>query len=131
VTKASAPHTPFSTGATISTDQANYYGKATYGNGKKGVVRNKTVEVGSFPGNAFGLHDMHGNVWEWVQDCYTYSYDGAPADGSAATSRFCPGRVRRGGSKENTPQALRSALRFWNNPDKRDPSFGIRVARTH
>jgi formylglycine-generating enzyme required for sulfatase activity len=129
VTKASAPHTPFATGATISTDQANYDGESTYGGGKKGMFRRKTVEVGSFPGNAFGLHDMHGNVWERVQDCYKQGYAGAPADGSAVTSTHYCLRVSRGGGWASYPQHIRSAQRVISPHDRID-SFGFRVART-
>ena len=76
--------TPFSTGAIITTDQANFDGTVTYGGSAKGQYRQRTLEVGSFPANAFGLHDMHGNAWEWVADCFAKNYDDAPADGRAA-----------------------------------------------
>jgi formylglycine-generating enzyme required for sulfatase activity/glucan phosphoethanolaminetransferase (alkaline phosphatase superfamily) len=130
VTTASASHAPFSAGATISTDQANYDGNATYANGTRGVDRQKTVEVGSFPANAFGLHDMHGNVWEWVEDCYKDSYHGAPTDGSAVASTDCGLRVLRGGSWYGIPQGLRSAYRDGDRPDNRGNTSGFRVART-
>jgi formylglycine-generating enzyme required for sulfatase activity len=122
--------TPFSFGATISTAQANYDGNYTYGPGKKGEWRQKTTPVGSFPANAFGLHDMHGNVWEWCQDCWNANYNGAPSDGSAWTTGDCTSRVLRGGSWNDSPQVLRSAYRGWGSPTNRDLNRGFRLART-
>jgi len=129
-TSAFAPHTPFATGATISTDQANYNGDHLYGIGKIGVNRGKTIEVGTFPANAFGLHDMHGNVSEWVQDCYNDTYNGAPMDASAVTSGDCGLRVLRGGSWIGSPRALRSAYRYKGRTDFRRSDTGFRVARS-
>ncbi|MCY4443056.1 MAG: SUMF1/EgtB/PvdO family nonheme iron enzyme [Deltaproteobacteria bacterium] len=122
---------PFHLGGTISTDQANYDGDYTYGTGRKGVDRGKTVSVGSFPANGFGLHDVHGNVWEWVEDCWHGNYDGAPADGSAWTSGGdCGSRVLRGGSWVNDPRNLRSANRNWFTAGNWSDSIGFRIART-
>ena len=121
--------TPFHTGATIATSQANYDGNYTYGSGRKGVYRAQTVAVGSFGPNAFGLYDVHGNVWEWVQDCWNDSYRGAPSDGSAWERGDCS-RVVRGGSWDFAPRALRSAVRDRSVPGYRNSDFGFRVART-
>ena len=77
----------------------------------------QTAPVGSFPANEWGLHDMHGNVWEWVEDCYEYSYSaGQPTDGSAFTKGSCSYRVLRGGSWVNFPGGLRSADRGRDAP---------------
>jgi formylglycine-generating enzyme required for sulfatase activity len=122
--------TPFSFGATITTDQANYDGAAGYGDGPKGVTRGMTVPVGSFPPNAFGLHDMHGNVWEWVEDCYSDEYtDRVPRDGSAYLRPDCLGRVMRGGSWEDHPGDVRAAARVASEVNDQTWSDGFRVVR--
>ena len=90
----------------------------------------KTAPVGSFNPNAFELYDMHGNLWEWVQDCWNGSYQGAPADGSAWTRGDCEVRVLRGGSWFKLPGDLRAASRFRNSTGLRYYYFGFRVART-
>ncbi|MGP0058819.1 MAG: SUMF1/EgtB/PvdO family nonheme iron enzyme [Beijerinckiaceae bacterium] len=89
-----------------------------------------TSPVGSFLPNAFGLYDMHGNVWQWVEDCYAENYQGAPTDGSAKTTGECSRRVLRGGSWNYNPRYLRAALRFWLIPVNRYDSYGFRLART-
>ncbi len=91
-----------------------------------------TAPVGSFAPNAFGLHDMHGNVYEWVEDCWHSDYEGAPRDGSAWTSGgVCQVRILRGGSYDDTPVLVRSANRDGNITDDRYNLFsGFRVART-
>ena len=122
--------TPFHTGGTISTDEANYDGRDAYGPGRKGVYRGKTLRVGLFPANGFGLHDVHGNVWEWVEDCWNDNYRGAPGDGSVWESGNCSRRVLRGGSWISLPRYLRSADRNWFRSGDRNNFFGFRVART-
>ncbi|MYF72726.1 MAG: SUMF1/EgtB/PvdO family nonheme iron enzyme [Gemmatimonadetes bacterium] len=88
----------------------------------------KTALVGSFRANAWGIHDMHGNVWEWVEDCWNDSYVGAPTDGSAWESGSCDRRVLRGGSWYDEPWVLRSANRSGIYTVIRDLSNGFRVA---
>ena len=92
----------------------------------------QTAPVGSFSANAFGLHDVHGNVWEWVEDCWNGGYHGAPADGSAWESGNCSRRVRRGGSWAwgIGPWFIRSANRSWGTTGSRYDYAGFRVART-
>ena len=89
-----------------------------------------TAPVGSFAANAFGLHDVHGNVWEWVQDCWNGSYAGAPRNGNAWESGGCPRRVLRGGSWDNYPRYLRAADRSWGGTGIRSGDDGFRVAQT-
>ena len=122
--------TAFWWGNRISPDQANYRGTTAYNNGPTGVYRKQTLPVGSFAANPFGLFDVHGNVWEWVQDCYVDSYAGGPTDGSARSSSGCSLRVLRGGSWGSNPRFLRSANRLRNGPDSRNWGIGFRLART-
>jgi formylglycine-generating enzyme required for sulfatase activity len=106
--------TPFWTGDCIHTDRANYNGKADYNDcgAKTGVFREKTVETGSLPANRWDLHEVAGNVWEWVEDCWHGDYASAPTDGSAwleAGGGDCARRVVRGGGWGYRPGFLRSA----------------------
>jgi len=120
--------TPFHFGATITTDLVNYDGNYTYGNGPTGVYRKQTREVGSFSPNAFGLYDMHGNVWEWCADHWHGNYDGAPIDGTAwLSSDESARRLLRGGSWDDTPRYCRSANRNNLPPVSRDYYIGFRV----
>jgi formylglycine-generating enzyme required for sulfatase activity len=123
--------TPFWWGHSISTSQANYNGNYTYGGGRKGEYRGKTVPVDSFQPNPFGLYQVHGNVWEWTEDCLNWNYVGAPSDGSAWTSGECSYRVLRGGSWFVDPKFLRSADRDSKITTHRGSYIvGFRVART-
>lgn len=122
--------TSFSTGRRITTDQANFNGDLTHNGSRKGRSREKTISVGSFGENAFGLHDMLGNVWEWVEDCWNESYSGAPSDGLSRTSSDCSRRVLRGGAWGVAPWDLRSAVRSRVGTGNRSGSIGFRVART-
>ena len=90
----------------------------------------QTAPVGSFHANGYKLHDVLGNVWEWTEDCWNESYDGAPRDGSAWTSGECGLRVLRGGSWGILPGFLRSAFRGRDTTGVRGSGAGLRVART-
>lgn len=100
-----------------------------------------THSVGGKRANAFGLYDMHGNVWERVEDCWNHSHEGAPSDGSPRITEYCYSRVIRGGSWHDMPHTLRSASRSSSysgsadingaiQPGSRDSTVGFRVART-
>ena len=100
-------------------------------NVKSRLSEDKTQRVGQKKPNAFGLYDMHGNVWEWVEDCWHGNYAGAPTDGSAWTTGCSDNRrVLRGGSWSGSPAILRSANRNRGTPDNRISDGGFRLART-
>lgn len=110
--------TPWNTGDAIISDDANILNQFE-----------QPVPVGGFPPNAFGLHDTHGNVLEWVLDCHDVGYFGAPADGSAVASNGCKNRVMRGGDFTRGPMQVRSAQRLARPPTTRAVNVGLRVAR--
>ena len=135
--------TPFHFGETITTNLANYRGtdnkeegwSGSYGRGPKGEYRETTTPVDRFGiANPFGLSDMHGNVWEWCEDDWHETYEGAPNNGSAWTDsesdRGNKYKVVRGGSWNGIPWSCRSASRHWDAPGYRDDSLGFRVARS-
>ncbi|NET51785.1 MAG: SUMF1/EgtB/PvdO family nonheme iron enzyme, partial [Merismopedia sp. SIO2A8] len=109
--------TPFHYGETITDSLANYDASRTYALEPKGEYREETTPVGSFPPNAFGLYDMHGNVWEWCADDWHENYDGASTDGRAWTGGTSSNsnKVLRGGSWSNDPDVCRCASRNLND----------------
>jgi formylglycine-generating enzyme required for sulfatase activity len=124
--------TPFAFGDTLTEELANYDASETYGNGPKGEWRQQTTPVGRFPANAWGLHDMHGNVWEWCLDHWHENYVGAPEDGSAwlydIEKKKEPDQLLRGGSWYGRPWNCRSACRLYGRPGYVfDLNVGFRV----
>jgi formylglycine-generating enzyme required for sulfatase activity len=120
--------TPFHFGETMTSKLANYNGNYTYAFGPKGAYRRQTTDVGSFPPNAFGLHDMHGNVWEWCADPWHETYEGAPPDGRTwKTGGDASLRLLRGGSWSNLPIVLRCACRFRLPQSFRPGNWGVRL----
>jgi len=121
--------TAFWWGNSISPQQANYNGTSNYNNGPKGEWRKKTVPVDQFEPNPWRLYQVHGNVYEWTEDCWNDNYNGAPSDGTAWMTGGCDTHVIRGGSWVNAPWFLRAAHRsrhIHNDPFV----IGFRVART-
>jgi len=121
---------PFWWGSTISTDQANYDGRIAYAGGPTGEWRDSTVAVDSFLSIPWGLYNVHGNVWEWTEDCWNEKNAGNPGDGTARLNGECSLRVVRGAGFGNAPHTLRAARREREPADNRLANFGFRVART-
>ena len=119
--------TPFHFGETITTELANYNGTDTYASEPKSKYFPQITDVGSFPPNAFGLYDMHGNVWEWCQDDWHNNYIDAPKDGSVWTSQSGNNKLLRGGSWVNDPDYCRSAYRDNDILAFNDYDIGFRV----
>jgi formylglycine-generating enzyme required for sulfatase activity len=109
--------TPYWWGASISPLSANYNGT------------NRTMRVDTFQPNAWGLYNVHGNVWDWTDDCWNENNTGNPGDGSARTAGDCTWRVARGGAWNYSSTYLRSAYRYWNEPGNRSGVQGMRVVR--
>jgi len=140
--------TAYPWGDAASHEYANYGGENAPG---AGLVSGHdqwlyTSPVGSFPPNKFGLHDMHGNALQWVQDCLSISYSGLPTDGSAYETNVvlqlppgpwsnmngkdsCSNRIARGGDAWDTPTLIRSASRNWGETSFRSAGMGFRVAK--
>ena len=120
--------TPFCFGNAITPEQVNYDGNSPYAGGAKGEYRGETTPVGHFPPNAWGLHDMHGNVFEWCQDWFGNYPTGAvtdPMNPESTTSR-----VLRGGSWNSKAKYCRSAYRRYRTPDRATGITGVRILRT-
>ncbi|MDB9499592.1 bifunctional serine/threonine-protein kinase/formylglycine-generating enzyme family protein [Nodularia spumigena] len=120
--------TPFYFGETITTDLVNYNGNFPYASAPKGEYRQQTTDVGNFPPNSFGLYDMHGNIWEWCQDIYNSSYQGAPIDGTPWLNGSDNNtKLLRGGSWIPFARNCRSANRNRFARALRDIDVGFRV----
>ena len=122
--------TAFWFGNAISPEQANYDWRYSYEGSPKAQTLRKTVDATSGNMNAFGLLNVHGNVREWVEDCWNQTLAGLPSDGTARHSGDCQSRVVRGGSWADEPKELRSAARNWDVVGDRRAEIGFRVART-
>jgi formylglycine-generating enzyme required for sulfatase activity len=130
-------NTSFSFGDILTAEMANYRAQGwkteqlpAQKNGKVLILQDGPTEVGCFPANAFGLYDMHGNVWEWCEDGWHDNYQDAPTQGSAWINHDTDKRLLRGGSWDNYSRSCRSALRFKWSADSSNPYVGFRIACT-
>ena len=119
--------TPFSFGETISIHVANYNGEHTFRDEPRGFYFHSSNECGKFPPNAFGLYDMHGNLWEWCTDNWLDDYSSSPRDGSSYQNKDSRYRVARGGSWHEPPELCRSAARLRLLESDADEFTGFRV----
>ncbi len=122
--------TPFSFGDNITPNQVNYNGNYPYNYGTKGEYREQTVDVKTLPCNAWGLYEMHGNVWEWCKDWFQEDL-GADSVTDPKGPEKGEDRVVRGGSWDGDGGDDRSAFRFWFHPGFSDVNIGFRLARSH
>jgi formylglycine-generating enzyme required for sulfatase activity len=129
-TSPTCPSTPFWFGAEISPDRANYDWRYSYNGSAKAQAARRTVVTDASQPNPFGLLHVHGNVREWVEDCWNASLTGVPREGTARTTGDCTSHVVRGGSWADEPKDLRSAKRSWETAEERQAEIGFRVART-
>ncbi len=123
--------TAFWWGHSITTTHANYSGNTSYNGSPKGQSLGATVPVNIFPPNPFGLYNVHGNVWEWVEDCLNETYTGAPNDGRPWVSGNCDSRILRGGAWSTPASGVRAGSRSSFRATGRTTFIGFRVARTN
>jgi formylglycine-generating enzyme required for sulfatase activity len=126
----SCPSTPFWFGKEIAPTRANYDWRYSYDGSAKAQPPRRTVATDASEPNPFGLLHVHGNVWEWVEDCWNASLAGLPKDGAPRVTGDCKSHVLRGGAWSTEPKDLRSAKRYWEPEGERRAEIGFRVART-
>lgn len=124
------PSTPFWFGAQISPERANYDWRFSYNGSAKAQPPRRTVATDASEPNPFGVLQVHGNVREWVADCWNASLAGTPRDGTARSTGDCDSHAVRGGAWADEPKDLRSAKRGWEMTEERRAEIGFRVART-